>query len=80
MAADFQPKETNQERIKVMSQQLLPHGDYRLKPEPPKPREIWVNEYFGVAAGFAYTSEYRAKAAHGTRSNVRIVKFVEVLE
>lgn len=52
--------------------------EYRRKPEPRKPREIWVNEYaqhMSVHFSSACDADMRALP-----NRIRCVKFVEVVE
>jgi len=60
-------------------------NEYRAKPEPRKPREIWVNEYPGIDC--IYTQRrilYNSKSAAEENVNPTVkskcTKFVEVIE
>lgn len=62
-----------------------PENVYRVKAAPPKPREVWFNEYDGP--GFSsiwktYGPYYsREDADHGAMGGrVRVLRFVEVIE
>lgn len=63
------------------------HFDFRIKPEPRKPREIWVNEYpdghsATIKSGFGHyfylTAEEATQGACGGCIATR--KFIEVIE
>lgn len=56
-----------------------PYQDYRVKPEPPKPREIFVNEYKDGLSDYYWHLQGDAANA-GNEGVVRIVKFREVIE
>lgn len=56
---------------------------YRVKPEPPKPREIWVNEYPGGLLGAKWHDSQEiaddcAKSALN-KDRIRAVRFIEVI-
>jgi hypothetical protein len=53
--------------------------DYRIKPEPPKPKELWVNEY--ASGGLAAHSTKKAALRRGNYNAIRTaVLYREVLE
>lgn len=51
---------------------------YRVRPEPPKPREIWVNVYPAWEGAHHRSREEADRAAESNRT--KCVKFVEVIE
>lgn len=53
---------------------------YRIKPEPPKPRELWVcdSPNLGVLS-FSFDEE-NAKDTASKYSGIKVARFVEVLE
>ncbi len=54
---------------------------YRVKPEPPEPRVLYVNEYDGTLAWTTWLTKEKAGAVRGENSdNAKTVKFIEVRE
>lgn len=56
-------------------------SDYRIKPEPPKPREFWLNRYeLGRPAFYGHTSLGAAEAfASMSGTRVEVIHVIEIL-
>lgn len=52
---------------------------YRVKPKPPKPREVWLNEYPQGLSASCWATRDDADCAFA-ESRIRVVRFREVIE
>lgn len=53
---------------------------YRVKPAPPKPREIWVNEWpEGLGSELHATKDIADDRANKHKDRIRAVRFIEVI-
>lgn len=62
----------------IGSGEWFPSLAYRVKPQPPKPREWWANIYPGV--GFMHATKAEADKNSSGMGRLECIKVVEVLE
>jgi hypothetical protein len=56
------------------------YNEYRIKPEPCKPRVIYVNEYEGGGFGSGYAIKDSAVFSGAATNAIATRKFIEVIE
>lgn len=76
------PHQPNDWRLVELNKDVFSFGkfEYRIKPEPPKPKEIWVNEYKTADKLLAYETEREAKTGGNSEILRKAVLYREVNE